>query len=62
MRGDRPLVDIARALSFSSQANFTRAFRQATGMAPGQYRQESLEPRQRDSSWADIGQTLRVLA
>jgi AraC family transcriptional regulator len=34
------LIDIALALSFSSQANFTRAFRQATGLAPGQYRRE----------------------
>jgi len=31
-------VDITVALSFSSQANFTRAFRQGTGMTPGQYR------------------------
>lgn len=38
MRGDRPLVDIALALSFSSQANFSRAFRQMTGQAPGQFR------------------------
>jgi len=39
MQGDRSLVDIALSLSFSSQANFTRAFRQATGHAPGQFRQ-----------------------
>ena len=31
MQGDRSLVDIALALSFSDQASFTRAFRQATG-------------------------------
>ena len=37
-RGDRPLVDIALALKFSCQANFTRAFRQVTGHTPGQYR------------------------
>jgi AraC family transcriptional regulator len=36
--GDRPLVDIAFALNFSSQANFTRAFRDTTGLTPGQYR------------------------
>lgn len=36
--GDRPLVDIALALNFSSQANFSRAFRQMTGRAPGQFR------------------------
>ena len=35
--GGRPLVDIALALNFSCQANFTRAFRQATGRTPGQY-------------------------
>jgi AraC family transcriptional regulator len=38
MRGDRPLLDIAIALNFSSQANFTRAFRAGTDMTPGQFR------------------------
>jgi AraC family transcriptional regulator len=38
MRGDQSLVDIALALNFSCQANFTRAFRQVTGQSPGQYR------------------------
>jgi AraC family transcriptional regulator len=38
IRGDRSLVDIALALNFSCQANFTRAFRQVTGRTPGQYR------------------------
>jgi AraC-like DNA-binding protein len=38
--GEAPLVEIALALQFSSQANFTRAFRQSAGMAPGQYRRE----------------------
>lgn len=37
---DRPLVDIALALNFSCQANFTRAFRQVTGRTPGQYRRD----------------------
>ena len=37
-RDDRPLVDIALALNFSCQANFTRAFAQATGQTPGRYR------------------------
>jgi AraC family transcriptional regulator len=37
-RGDQSLVDIALALNFSSQANFSRAFRQVTGLTPGQYR------------------------
>jgi AraC family transcriptional regulator len=40
-RGDRSLVDIALALNFSSQANFSRAFRQMTGRAPGQFRRAS---------------------
>ena len=40
MRGDQPLLDIAIALNFSSQANFTRAFRIATGMTPGQFRRD----------------------
>jgi AraC family transcriptional regulator len=35
---DRALADIALALRFSCQANFTRAFRQATGRTPAQYR------------------------
>jgi AraC-like DNA-binding protein len=37
---EAPLVEIALALRFSNQANFTRAFRQSTGRAPGQYRRE----------------------
>jgi AraC family transcriptional regulator len=39
IQSDRSLVDIALALSFSCQANFTRAFRQVTGQTPGHYRQ-----------------------
>jgi AraC family transcriptional regulator len=39
-RGDQPLLDIAIALNFSSQANFTRAFRIGTGMTPGQFRRD----------------------
>jgi AraC family transcriptional regulator len=35
---DRALADIALTLRFSCQANFTRAFRQATGQTPAQYR------------------------
>jgi AraC family transcriptional regulator len=38
VRGEQSLVDIALALNFSCQANFTRAFRQVTGQTPGQYR------------------------
>lgn len=38
VRGDRSLLDIAIALNFSSQANFTRAFHRGTGMTPGRYR------------------------
>jgi AraC family transcriptional regulator len=38
VRGDQSLLDIAVALNFSSQANFTRAFHKGTGMTPGQYR------------------------
>jgi AraC family transcriptional regulator len=36
--GDQSLLDIAIALNFSSQGNFTRAFHQSTGLTPGQYR------------------------
>jgi AraC family transcriptional regulator len=38
--GDRSLIDISLALGFSGQANFTRAFRQLTGQAPGEYRRQ----------------------
>jgi AraC family transcriptional regulator len=38
IRRDQSLVEIALALNFSCQANFTRAFRQMTGQSPGQYR------------------------
>ena len=36
--GRLPLAQIALNASFSSQASFTRAFRRATGMTPGEYR------------------------
>ncbi|MET4389175.1 AraC family transcriptional regulator [Bradyrhizobium sp. F1.4.3] len=39
---DRPLIDIALTLKFSCHANFTRAFRQATGQTPAQYRRSLL--------------------
>jgi AraC family transcriptional regulator len=42
VQGDRSLVDIALALNFSCQANFTRSFRQVTGQTPGQYRRNFL--------------------
>jgi AraC family transcriptional regulator len=38
VRGDESLLEIAIALNFSSQANFTRAFHRGTGITPGQYR------------------------
>jgi AraC family transcriptional regulator len=37
--GGATLADIALACRFSSQANFTRAFKRAIGMTPGEYRQ-----------------------
>ncbi len=36
--GKLPLHEIAHRSCFSSQAGFTRAFRRATGMTPGEYR------------------------
>ena len=36
--GGPPLVEIALENGFGSQANFTRVFRKATGLTPGQYR------------------------
>src|SRR6202045_1847688 len=37
-KGDQPLAHIALTLKFSCQANFTRAFREAAGQTPAQYR------------------------
>ena len=37
-KGDQPLAHIALTLKFSCQANFTRAFREATGQTPAKYR------------------------
>jgi AraC family transcriptional regulator len=37
-QGDQPLAHIALTLKFSSQANFTRAFREATAQTPARYR------------------------
>jgi AraC family transcriptional regulator len=34
----RPMSDIALSTGFSSQSNFSRAFRDAMGMTPGEYR------------------------
>jgi AraC family transcriptional regulator len=36
---NQPLAEIALALNFSSQANFTRAFRREFGITPGRYRE-----------------------
>jgi AraC family transcriptional regulator len=36
--GRLPLAEIAFRSGFSSQASFTRAFRRATQMTPGEYR------------------------
>jgi AraC family transcriptional regulator len=41
-RSDKPLAEIALAACFSTQANFTRAFRMATGMTPGDFRRQAL--------------------
>ncbi|WP_163583549.1 helix-turn-helix transcriptional regulator, partial [Klebsiella pneumoniae] len=60
IQGDRPLVDIALALGFSSQANFNRAFKQAAGVAPGQYRRGSGS--QPALSLADIRNAIPILA
>jgi AraC family transcriptional regulator len=36
---NQPLAEIALTLNFSSQANFTRAFRREFGITPGRYRE-----------------------
>ena len=40
-RNDRSLWDIASALGFSSESNFSRAFRQVTGLTPSQFRERN---------------------
>jgi AraC family transcriptional regulator len=39
--GDASLADIAMAICFSTQGNFSRAFKAATGMTPGEFRRRS---------------------
>ena len=39
--GMLPLAEIALICNFSSQTSFTRAFTQATGLPPGQYRRHA---------------------
>lgn len=38
--GKLPLIQVALDAGFSSQASFTRAFRRATGVTPGEYRRQ----------------------
>jgi AraC family transcriptional regulator len=38
-RNNLSLVEIALEFGFGSQANFTRVFRKATSLTPGQYRE-----------------------
>lgn len=38
-----PLVEISELLSFSSQSYFTEVFRRATGLTPGQYRENAID-------------------
>jgi AraC family transcriptional regulator len=40
-RSDTPIAEIALATCFSTQANFTRAFRAATDMTPGEFRRRA---------------------
>jgi len=40
LEGRRPIADLALALGFSSQANFTRAFSREVGVSPGRYREQ----------------------
>jgi hypothetical protein len=44
---DQPLVHIALTLKFSCQANFTRAFREATGQTPAKYLAQRRHDRRR---------------
>ena len=41
----RPMSEIAVSTGFSSQSNFSRAFRSVTGMSPGDYRASQTKPR-----------------
>jgi AraC family transcriptional regulator len=40
-KGDQPLAHIALALKFSWQANFIRAFSEATGRTPAQFQRSA---------------------
>ena len=56
IEGRRTLADIALALNFSSQANFTRAFSREVGTSPGRYReqygtQRTVSPRIAPAAW-----------
>ncbi|AXI04208.1 AraC family transcriptional regulator [Aquirhabdus parva] len=42
--GELPLSKVAQQLGFSSQAAFTRAFKQATGRTPGDLRKHPMQP------------------
>ena len=45
IRDDQSLTTIALTLNYSSQADFTRAFRRMTGQTPGQFRRSLTNPR-----------------
>jgi AraC family transcriptional regulator len=62
IEGDRPLIDIALGLGFSSQANFTRAFQRLMGVAPGQYRRRETGSQDYDSLLANLWRALPALA
>ena len=41
----RPISEIALSAGFSSQSNFSRAFRNVTGVSPGEYRASQIKVR-----------------
>jgi AraC-like DNA-binding protein len=45
LRGGQRPVEVAFAAGFSDQAHFTRVFRQAYGLTPGEYRELGRRPR-----------------
>ena len=55
--GRLPMSEIALKACFSSQASFTRAFRRATGMTPGEYRQRRTANKAASFATYQIGQS-----
>ncbi|ACA15881.1 transcriptional regulator, AraC family [Methylobacterium sp. 4-46] len=58
--GLRPIGEIALAAGFSSQSNFSRAFRSAVGLPPGDYRRSQARSRAASGDLTQAGQRSSV--